>query len=293
MYYLIIVSFIWAFSFGLIKQQLVGIDAYFIAWIRLTLAFLVFLPFFRLHNIIHNVNKRTFLKLISIGAIQYGIMYCSYILSYQYLPAYQIALLTIFTPLFVTLINDFLIRHFNLYNLLVTLLAVVGAGIIVYQEKDSLSSLKGFFLMQISNFCFAWGQVFYVRVKRQIPQVKDHNIYAFLFLGAVIITSIFTSFSGGWFDYPKIKIPQLLSLIYLGIISSGLCFFLWNVGALKVRAGFLAVINNLKIPLSVLVSLVIFGESAPYLPLIIGGGFILIALYLSNQRELLTAKARE
>ncbi len=45
MLYLWIVSLLWAFSFGLIKGQLTGLDASFVAFARLLLAALAFLPF--------------------------------------------------------------------------------------------------------------------------------------------------------------------------------------------------------------------------------------------------------
>ena len=55
---------------------------------------------------------------------------------------------------------------------------------------------------------------------------------------------------------------QWAVLAYLGIVASGLCFFLWNRGARLVSAGQLAVMNNLKIPLAVAVSLFVFREPA-------------------------------
>ena len=44
MFLLILVSLIWAFSFGLIKRFLGGVDSTFVTAIRLALALLVFLP---------------------------------------------------------------------------------------------------------------------------------------------------------------------------------------------------------------------------------------------------------
>ena len=47
------------------------------------------------------------------------------------------------------------------------------------------------------------------------------------------------------------------------MLASGVGFFLWNVGATRVRSGTLAVMNNAKVPLAVVVSLAFFGEQAP------------------------------
>ena len=70
MLYLILVSLIWAFSFGLIKGQLTGLDPNLVAAIRLFLAWLVFLPFCRLRH----CRLITIICLLAIGAIQYGVM---------------------------------------------------------------------------------------------------------------------------------------------------------------------------------------------------------------------------
>ncbi|MGD9849218.1 MAG: EamA family transporter, partial [Desulfuromonas sp.] len=65
---LLLVSLVWAFSFGLIKGQLTGLDPNLVAFIRLALALLVFLPFYRPALL----PPRFQLQLLVIGAIQYG-----------------------------------------------------------------------------------------------------------------------------------------------------------------------------------------------------------------------------
>src|SRR4051812_24650338 len=95
---LIVVSLLWAFSFGLIKRYLTGVDSTFVTTVRLGLALLVFLPFLRWRA----VAARTALALIAIGAVQFGVTYLAYIESFRFLRSYEVALLTITTPIFVT-----------------------------------------------------------------------------------------------------------------------------------------------------------------------------------------------
>ena len=71
---------------------------------------------------------------------------------------------------------------------------------------------------------------------------------------------------------------QLAILVYLGLVASGIGFFLWNRGARLVSAGQLAVMNNLKIPLGVAVSLLIFRETAGLYSLLAGSLLIAVAL---------------
>src|SRR3972149_6330007 len=113
MIYLLIVSLIWAFSFGLIKGQLTGLDANFVAAARLVVSLAAFLPFLR----IKQVTSRLRWRLLVIGAVQFGLMYVAYTYAFQYLQAYEVALFTIFTPLYVTLINDAYQKRFHAISL--------------------------------------------------------------------------------------------------------------------------------------------------------------------------------
>jgi drug/metabolite transporter (DMT)-like permease len=77
---------------------------------------------------------------------------------------------------------------------------------------------------------------------------------------------------------------QTWILVYLGIVASGVGFFLWNLGATRVSAGTLAVMNNAKIPLAVACSLLFFGESADLPRLLLGGGLMAVAVVLAERR---------
>lgn len=276
MLYLIIVSLIWAFSFGLIGSQLRGLDPILVSSIRLTISLLVFLPFFRRKGL----DRRTVLQLLGIGAVQYGVMYIAYISSYRYLQSHQIALFTIFTPIFVTLIHDALRGEFSLPTLVVALIAVQGAAIIKYSGGLDRDALTGFLLMQLSNAAFAWGQVMYRRLFAD-RTVKEHQVYALLYAGAVAVCVVAGSFLIDW-DKAQLTSHQWLVLVYLGAVASGLCFFLWNYGCRRTDAGAMAVANNLKIPLAISVSLLVFKEATDLLRLLLGGSLMLEALLLNH-----------
>ena len=47
MVFLLLVSLIWAFSFGLIKGNLTGLDSNFVAFCRMFVSLLIFLPFLK------------------------------------------------------------------------------------------------------------------------------------------------------------------------------------------------------------------------------------------------------
>lgn len=281
MIYLIIVSVIWAFSFGFIKTNLMGIDPTLIAWARMVLALPLFLPFLRLKRLPITVAGRLFF----IGSVQYGLMYITYLQAFRYLDAYQVVLFTIFTPLYVTLLNDIRTSRFRILNLGVAALAVLGAAVIQYRQTSWGGVLAGFFFMQLSNVCFAFGQIEYKRLRPQFADLADRQVYALLYLGAAVVTTLATTAVGGWESVRLLHVKQVGTLLYLGILASGLCFFWWNKGAVLTEAGTLAVFNNMKIPLGVFVSLIIFGESTNLPRLILGGGLMVFAVWLSQRRK--------
>ncbi|MCP4970285.1 MAG: EamA family transporter [Arcobacter sp.] len=278
MIYLIIVSIIWALSFSLIKGSLTTIDSNLVAFIPLGISFLIFLPFVK----IKNISKNLITQFIFIGFIQYGLMYVSYIYAYKFLEAYQVAILTIFTPIFIVIIYDLWEQKFRIIHLLTALLAVVGAGIVIYSDQTTAGIWKGILLIQISNLCFAFGQVYFKKVMVKNSDIKSIQIFALLYFGSVVVAGIF-SFSFTDFSSITITANQWLSLIYLGVVASGIGFFLWNIGVTKVEAGSLAVLNNLKIPLAILFAFIILGESMDLVKLTIGSAIILIALFVNKK----------
>jgi drug/metabolite transporter (DMT)-like permease len=274
--YLVAVSLIWAFSFGLIKGHLTTIDPSLVAALRLALAWLVFLPFTRIKHCPYFTRG----LLLCIGAVQYGLMYTCYTASFAYLQAYQVALFTIFTPIFVTAINDLFSLRFHRRFFSMSLLAVTGTAIVLYRDFNSAEFHTGFLLLQGANLCFAFGQVAYCKLMRT-RQLGDRNVFSLLYLGGFAATIPMLVHSGGWHDLGIISLEQWLALLYLGILASGLCFFCWTYGARKVNAGVLAVSNNLKIPLAIACSALFFGEHINLTQLLLGSGIILLALLLN------------
>ena len=278
MLHLVVVSLVWAFSFGLIKRYLGGVDSSFVTAARLGLALLVFLPFLRLRG----VNSRTLAALAGIGAVQFGLMYLAYIESFRYLRAYEAALFTITTPIFVTLLADALDRKLRVRALFAALLAVIGTAFVTVKSTDLEITLRGLALVSLSNAAFAMGQVWYRRLRAQQTTLRDRDVFAVLYGGAFLVALAAMLIQGAPVTPTA---AQLWTLLYLGVLASGMGFFLWNVGATRVSAGTLAVMNNLKIPLAVVVALLIFGEQANLVALVASLLVLGAAVGLAGKRE--------
>ncbi|MDX2109518.1 MAG: EamA family transporter [Verrucomicrobiota bacterium] len=279
MYYLLIVSVIWGFSFGLFKGYLTGFDPNFTAFARLSLALLPFLYWVRWRRLPNPILQ---MQLLGIGAIQFGIMYSAYNLSFKYLQAYQVAVFTIFTPLYVSVWSDARSGRFRSGNLLLAALAVAGTGLIAYRSGTWNQVLIGFSLMQLANVCFAIGQVEYVRLRPKFAGRSDLEIFAWVIAGGALITGITTGFSHGWGGLRVLQLHQVAVLIYLGVVATGLGFYWWNKGAAQVSTATLATFNNLKIPFAVAASIICFGEHVNWARFLIGSALLITALFISE-----------
>ena len=279
MLYLCVVSLVWAFSFGLVKK-LAGLDSTGIAAARLAVSVLVFLPFLRLR-----AGGGRLLAAAAIGAVQFGLVYVFYLRAYAYLPAYQIALFTITTPVFVVLLDAAAARKWSNRFLVAAALSVAGAAILAWKSPPGSGALVGIGLMQVSNLCFAAGQVAWRSLRERMPaEISDKSVFGAAYAGGLALSGAASAFSGSWSHFSPGG-QQWLIILYLGAVASGLCFFLWNVGATRVNAGVLAVFNNAKVPLGIAVSLVVFGESAN-LPRLLGSAALMgLGVWVSQPRR--------
>lgn len=275
MAYLIAISILWSFSFGIIKYGLAGIDSSFISFARNVIA----LTFFSSVTI-YNIKKFSFdLKLVGIGALQFGLMYIFYIESYQYLPAYLIATFTITTPIYVVLANKYLNGNsLNRNGIYAILLVIIGSYLMRFNSLNLKDYMLGFVLIQCANIFFATGQILF---KKWNDKNKDKDIvhnFSQLFFGATLITSIF--YFLGSSESAILTQSNLFSLLFLGIISSGIGFLMWNIGATKVSAEKLAIMNNAVIPIAIFNSYLIFGEEINFILFFPGLIFFYLAFKL-------------
>ncbi|PMH46071.1 hypothetical protein BCU68_09820 [Vibrio sp. 10N.286.49.B3] len=279
MNYLYGVTLLWAFSFSLIGEYLAGhVDAWFSVWMRVALASLAFLPFLTFRNI----PKSLIAKLMAIGGVQLGLMYCFYYQSFLLLSVPEVLLFTVFTPLYVTLFYDLLKGRFSPWYLVTAIVAVLGAVVIKFSHINE-DFIIGFFVVQGANLCFAMGQVGYKYVMEKSPvELPQHTIFGYFYLGALCVASVACALLGDMSKLPTTAF-QWGILVYLGVIASGLGYFLWNKGACVVNAGALAVMNNLLVPAGLLINILIWNRDVDFPRLMLGGGIIVLSLWINEK----------
>jgi drug/metabolite transporter (DMT)-like permease len=207
-------------------------------------------------------------------------MYALYTAAYIHLKAHEVALATIITPIYVAIIDAAVENRTRWQHMVAASLAVVGAGVLIWENRTSDTLITGFLLVQGANLCFAAGQIAYKRIRPALPKdISDAGIFFWPCAGALAATVLTSLFCTHWTAF-KPTLLQWSVLVYLGAVASGLGFFLWNYGATKVNTGTLAAFNNAKVPLGVLCSLVFFGEKPDSLFLLAASMILLVAAVL-------------
>ena len=274
---LIFVTILWAFSFSLIGEFLAGkVDSYLAVFVRVTLASLVFLPFTKFRG----VSPKLVLSIMGIGAVQIGLMYLCYYNSFLYLSVPEVALFTIFTPFYVTLIYDAFSFKFRPLYLFSVGVAVFGARIIKYGAINE-GAIKGFLLVQGANICFGAGQSAYKALLEKFD-VDQKKVFGYFHFGAFFVAVIALITLGNPAKF-HVDITQTLVLLWLGAVASGVGYFMWNKGACEVDSGVLAIMNNALIPAAIIVNLVFWQKDTNLTRLILGAVIMYISLLIHNK----------
>ncbi|EKO3392240.1 DMT family transporter [Vibrio fluvialis] len=278
MIYLSAVTLLWAFSFSLIGVYLAGqVDSWFSVLMRVALASIVFLPFLKFKQ----VPGKLIGKLMAIGGIQLGLMYCFYYQSFLLLSVPEVLLFTVFTPIYVTLIYDMLKGRFSPWYLVTAVIAVAGAAVIKFAGIND-NFFLGFMVVQGANLCFAIGQVGYKYVmERETVTLPQHTVFGYFYLGALVVATVAFLLLGNPGKLPTTSV-QWGILIYLGVIASGFGYFAWNKGACMVNAGALAIMNNVLVPAGLVVNILIWNRDVDLARLSLGGLVILLSLWVNE-----------
>jgi len=153
--------------------------------------------------------------------------------------------------------------------------------VIRYDGLDS-GFLLGFLVVQGANLCFALGQVGYRRLSAGLSaSLPRYSVFGWFYLGALAVAVPAFSLLGNAAALPASGV-QWGVLLWLGLVASGLGYFLWNLGATRVDAGALAIMNNALIPAGLLVNLVICNRDADLARLGLGGAIIVGSLALNE-----------
>ncbi len=241
----------------------------------MALASVVFIPFLKFRG----VSKSLIAKLMIVGGFQLGLMYRSTTsLSYSFL--FQKCCCSLYSPIYVTLIYDFLKGRFRLvFSHRAD--RSRGAAWIKFAGINE-NFLMGFWVVQGANLCFAIGQVGYKYIMESEPvDLPQHTVFGYFYLGALCVATVAFALMGN-LD----KLPTTATQWGIFDLPWFDCIRLWLLcveqRATLVNAGALAVMNNALVPAGLIVNIVIWNRDVDIVRLAIGGAIIMLSLWINE-----------
>ena len=271
----LLVVFLWATSWVLIKLGLSDFQPITFAGLRYFLAFLCLLPFAlskKNRQIMAALSWQQWLNLFLLGLLYYTLTQGSQFAGLSVLPAMSVSLILSFTSVFVAGIGSVTLGEKPTgLQWLGLVLNVVGA--ILYFHPVNFS--RGQML--------AVGIVFAGMLGNSVSMVQSRKINRDVLLPPVCVTavsmgfgSIFLLLGGMIFEEPTtIRLQSWLMLGWMAVVNTALAFTLWNKVLQKLQAMEASIINNtISVQIAVL-AWVFLGEKLDGLEI---GGVILTTL---------------
>ncbi len=289
---------IWGFSFSLAKISLLTFDPFELVTLRLLLGSIAGL-FLSIgitkwapsvaNSAQVNISRGGFFskdqwrQALVIGVFEFAGTYLLYTWSLKFLPSGVIGTLTLMTPVLTYIVGTVAgIDKLRLKAGFALALSLIGGALclplaaIFNNFHLENQALWGTGLILASNLCFAIGNVAITHLEMRR---KWNNALTFhgQFIGFILAGTVLV-FNEGFpkLEMSKFKIQNWILPLYLGLVATGLGFFLWNWGVQKVSATKATLVGNLKGPISVLIGCVLLQEHVS-LELFVG----LVLLFIS------------
>jgi drug/metabolite transporter (DMT)-like permease len=272
---LIFVTIIWGFAFVVVKNSLDYVLPLYMMAFRFTIASVVlallFLPKFK------HLDKSTFFHGMILGIFLFA-AYAFQTVGLQFTTAGKNAFLTTTYVMMVPFLNWFFHKSKPSWNcVLAAIIALIGIGLLSLQGDFSMN--RGDVLTIICGFFFAVHIIFISRY----TQTQDPVLLTILQLAfSALFSWIFAPFTDGHFPLQEtLRTDVIVSMLYLGLFSTLLCFLLQNVCQKYLRASTTSLLLSFESVFGVIFS-IIFLKEILTAKMIVGCVLIFFALVLSE-----------
>ncbi|WP_426133288.1 DMT family transporter [Pseudomonas sp. PWP3-1b2] len=289
------VTMIWGATFVAGRYLATDVEPLLAATLRFVLASVALLVFMAIARI--RLVRPSVAQLVQLAMLGFfGIYFYNLCFFYglQYINASRASLIVALNPAVIGLASWVLFKErLGPAKLLGIALCLGGAGAVIVSRNPAL--LDGAANAWIGDLLIfgcvvGWGvySLFSPGLNRELGALQ--TVTWSILLGTLMLAAT-TAFSGRLTVavVQAIQLPQWLSLLYLGVVGSALAYILWYDGIRHIgatRAGVFIALNPLT---AVICGAMLLGEQLT-LPMLLGGGVILLGIYLCN-KPLAPAKA--
>lgn len=283
---IVFVMLVWGSSFTVTKAIVNDISPVMLAFIRFLIASAALLPvllFSKQRKAVKLLKPVDYIFISVMGLTGVTLYYTSFNLSLLYTSASSGALIQGFMPMSIALLGVIFLKErltgIQLAGIVLSFIGVVMVGFLADSGKDE-GSLKGNLLMVSAVVCWSIYTILSKKLNH-VPSLIITCLSGFagtillipmvIFESAYIPQSVTLSFNG-W-----------LAVIYLGAISSALCYFLYNKALETLPAAQVGNFLNLDPIIGVIIALIFLKEQINGWQ-IVGAVLVLTGIFLSTRK---------
>ncbi|MEN3038233.1 MAG: EamA family transporter [Candidatus Kryptonium sp.] len=219
------------------------------------------------------------LKFFILGLLSVPLNQFAFILGIKYTTPANASLIYAMTPIFALIFSSLLLKEkINFYKVLGVMLSFIGIGIVFAEHGLSLNIeyLKG-------NMIIIFGAMFWALYSiLGKPMIAKYGpLYV---TGVAMIVGSLTYLPIGLYDlinldFSVISFGSYLGVIYLGVGTSILGYFLWYYAIGKIEASKVVIFTNGQPIMTAILGMIIFGNPIT-LPFLIGGTLVVAGVFI-------------
>lgn len=244
---------IWGFT--AILGALISVNETHLVWYRLLIASLAIYGYFKYKKINYNISKQQLFKYFGTGAIvalHWILFFGSIKASTVSVAIVCLSCMTLFTAFLEPLLNG---NKISLFELLAGFLIIIGIYLIfTFESKYSTGIIMGI----LSALC---ASIFAIMNGKFAKKSTPSIISFYELLGAFCWVSVYLLITKGFNKNMYLNTKDLVYLLFLGIVCTA---FAYSAGVAVMRelsAFKVALVTNLEPLYSIILALIIFGES--------------------------------
>jgi len=269
----LLVTFLWATSWVLIKRGLEVVPALTFAGLRYSCAFVVLFPgLWKRQDEIRSLSKSQWLQLAALGIVFYALTQGGQFLALSVLDAIPFSLMLSFTPLLVAATSIFLLRErLRQWQWIGVALAIVGAAVYFGRAEALRASPLGLSFGLLTLFANAGASLLGRAVNRHQRMSPWTVTTISMGIGGLLLLGLGIAVQG----VPSLSLQGWGIVLWLALVNTALAFTLWNHSLQTLSAAESSAINNTMMIQIAILAWAFLGESVSWVQ---GVGLFIVAV---------------
>ena len=229
-----------------------------------------------------NINKKTFVQILGVGFIGYGISLGFQFVGTHLSTAANGSLVTSATPAFVLIFAALILKE-KITNKHLIALSIASLGVIAVIDPRSAQLDSSLFWGNISLVAAALTWALYSVLVRKITRDTDVLIFSLVaFLGGMPTSIAASAYEISHQGLGEITLGVIAGILFLGIIATALAMYLWNTAFALLDASLASLTFFAQPVVGTILGAIFLGETVT--PLFLFGGLLIgIGLIIASR----------